>query len=111
MLRRRHLREPVSLPFGLNLQERDECADLFLHRLESDQGVELAWTSASVRAGSGRRNWSEIQSLGSAPRSSGIDARRAPASRGPRPRVDFEPRLKCAPQEGITLRSADDRAD
>ena len=37
----RDLRQPVRLAARLHLEERDERADLLLHRLEPDQGVEL----------------------------------------------------------------------
>src|SRR5262249_44379086 len=41
MLTRRHLGESVLLPPRLHLEERDERANLLLHRLEPDQRVEL----------------------------------------------------------------------
>ena len=41
VLRGRHLGQPVPLPLGLHLQERDERVHLLLHRLEPDQRGEL----------------------------------------------------------------------
>ena len=41
VLRRRHFGQPELAPPRLNLQERDECPHLLLHRREADERIEL----------------------------------------------------------------------
>ena len=73
MLARRHFGKVVLLAARLHLEESDERAHLLLDRGEPDEGVELACSSSSDLAGSGR-----LKPSCSATQSNGASRARSP---------------------------------